>query len=65
MPEINPPMIIGAWLLTVVVTAIIFRIFFDIKKTTWYQQKQLDMLTKIAEKLGVEESEITNILLRK
>lgn len=55
-------MYIGASVLAVVITAFIFALVFNVKKQMKLMQMQIDLLTKIAEKSGVESQEISQIV---
>ena len=65
MPELNPPILIGLWILSIVIAAVIFRAVFGVSKSLYYQQKQLDLMIKIAEKQGVPVQEIQEILTKR
>lgn len=55
-------MYIGASVLAVVIMAFIFALVFNVKKHMKLMQMQIDLLTKIAEKSGVESEEISQIV---
>jgi hypothetical protein len=60
----NPFFLMGAGILTIILAAVIFRAFFNVSANTWYQKKQLELLQKIAEKHGVTEEELNEIMTR-
>lgn len=64
-PPLNPAILIGVGILSLVIAAVIFKAVFAINKFLWYQQKQLDILIQIARKHNVDDLEIHEILERK
>lgn len=63
---INDPLFfIVAWIISIVLTAIIFRSFFNVSTNTWYMRKQMQILQKIAEKHGVTNDEMSDIVSSK
>jgi len=61
----NPFILFGAWIISIVIAAFIFKSFFNVSTHNWYQARQLDILQKIAEKQGVSQEEINQIMSRR